>query len=288
MRRLVFEIHVTVKWGNTPQQCYLSRRYIKRIVGSTQDTQCTAGLSCDRMIMEYTHDEYRHMLLTLGACNSRAGTDAREYAVRYPGWRHPDANVFRRLEQRLHVTGSVTSTPLANAGRSRTVRTPANEDAILQLWNESRGEAHAISHDNWDYPNRGSSKYFMAINCVHTTTRGAHICFQTIVLYGCNFTNGNDINTLRMSSFLHNILWTDEACFTREVVFNVHNSHLWARDNPHVIRERGYKPSSASAFRLVSSGTLSWTPICYPTGWLLNDIVVFWNLFYRVCLKVCF
>jgi hypothetical protein len=24
-------------------------------------------------------------------------------------------------------------------------------------------------------------------------------------------------------------------------VFNVHNSHLWARDNPHAIRERGYK-----------------------------------------------
>jgi hypothetical protein len=38
--------------------------------------------------------------------------------------------------------------------------------------------------------------------------------------------------------FLH-ILWTDEACFTREGVFNVHNSHLCARDNPHAIRERG-------------------------------------------------
>jgi hypothetical protein len=50
------------------------------------------------MIMEYTHDEYCDMLLTLGACNSRAGTAAREYALRYRGRRHPDANVFRRLE----------------------------------------------------------------------------------------------------------------------------------------------------------------------------------------------
>jgi hypothetical protein len=41
--------------------------------------------------------------------------------------------------------------------------------------------------------------------------------------------------------FLHKILWRDEACFTREGVFNVHNSHLWARDNPHAIRERGYQ-----------------------------------------------
>jgi hypothetical protein len=68
------------------------------------------------MIMEYTHDEYCDMLLTLGACNSRAGTAAREYAVRYPGRRHPDANVFRRLEQRLHETGRVTPTALVNAG----------------------------------------------------------------------------------------------------------------------------------------------------------------------------
>jgi hypothetical protein len=41
--------------------------------------------------------------------------------------------------------------------------------------------------------------------------------------------------------FSHNILWTDEACFTRDGVFNVHNSHLWARDNPHAIRKRGYQ-----------------------------------------------
>jgi hypothetical protein len=41
--------------------------------------------------------------------------------------------------------------------------------------------------------------------------------------------------------FLHNILWAGEAFSTHEGVFNVHNSHLWARDNPHAIRERGYQ-----------------------------------------------
>jgi hypothetical protein len=72
------------------------------------------------------------MLLNLGACNSRAGTAAREYALCYPGRRHPDADVFRRLEQRLYETGSVTpTTALVNAGSPRTVRTPANESAII-------------------------------------------------------------------------------------------------------------------------------------------------------------
>jgi hypothetical protein len=29
----------------------------KRVVRSTRDVQYTAGVSCDRLIMEYTHDE---------------------------------------------------------------------------------------------------------------------------------------------------------------------------------------------------------------------------------------
>jgi hypothetical protein len=131
LRCLVFEIHVNVKWGNTLLSRALPRRYIKRGVRCTQDTQCTSGLSCDRMIIEYTHDEYCDMLLTLGACNSRAGSAAPEFALHYPCRRHPDANAFRRLEQRLRETGSVTHTALANAGRPRSVRIPPNEDAII-------------------------------------------------------------------------------------------------------------------------------------------------------------
>jgi hypothetical protein len=46
---------------------------------------------------------------------------------------------------------------------------------------------------------------------------------------------------LRHQHAADELLWTDEACFTREGMFNVHNSHLRARDNPHAIRERGYQ-----------------------------------------------
>jgi hypothetical protein len=112
----------------------------------------------------------------------------------------------------------------------------------LQLRNESRGEPHAISHENCDYPNLRFSKYLMTINCIYTTARGAHICFQTIVLYGCNFTSGYHINTMRINSFLPNILWNDEACFIHGSVFNVHNSRLWTRNHPQANRERGSSP----------------------------------------------
>lgn len=36
--------------------------------------------------------------------------------------------------------------------------------------------------------------------------------------------------------FVQNILWTDEAIFTRDGVVNYHNLHIWAHENPHEIR----------------------------------------------------
>jgi hypothetical protein len=44
--------------------------------------------------MEHTIDEHCGMLLTLGPCNSRAGTAARESALRNPSRHHAEANTL--------------------------------------------------------------------------------------------------------------------------------------------------------------------------------------------------
>ncbi|GFQ78161.1 uncharacterized protein TNCT_62331 [Trichonephila clavata] len=43
------------------------------------------------------------------------------------------------------------------------------------------------------------------------------------------------------NGFISHILWTDEACFTREGVFNHHNSHMWSEVNPHAIRPQKHQ-----------------------------------------------
>lgn len=55
----------------------------------------------------------------------------RDFALPCPDRRHPDANVFRRLQQRLRETGSVTPMVFVNSDCPRTVRTPANEGVIF-------------------------------------------------------------------------------------------------------------------------------------------------------------
>jgi hypothetical protein len=77
-------------------------------------------------------------------------------------------------------------------------------------------------------------------NCIHTSICGGHTCFQTTVLYRCNFMNGY-INTLHMSSF-HITFCGEMKCVMHEGVLNIHNSHLWAWKNLSAIHERVSSP----------------------------------------------
>jgi hypothetical protein len=80
---------------------------------SVFNTQSTAGLRCDAMTVEYTHTHTRRMPQHAG-----------ESVLYCPRRRHPDANVFRWLQQRFRETGSEAPTTLLNAGRPRSVRIP--------------------------------------------------------------------------------------------------------------------------------------------------------------------
>jgi hypothetical protein len=105
--------------------------------------------------------------------------------------------------------------------RSGTVRTPANADVIIaaveiELWRSTWNIA-------WDL---GLSqprfyKYFMTVSWVHTITGEVDICLW----------HQHTVGEL----LLDNILWTEEVCFIFDCVFIIHNSHLWAWDNPRAI-----------------------------------------------------
>jgi hypothetical protein len=105
--------------------------------------------------------------------------------------------MFQRLEVGLREAGSVTPTVHVNGSR---LHQPMNVPQ-LQLRNENYKKTHAISHEKWDNPKRVSSTYFKTISCSHISSRGTHICFQTIILYACNYSNHYNKNTMRMKSF---------------------------------------------------------------------------------------
>lgn len=50
-----------------------------------------------------------------------------------------------------------------------------------------------------------------------------------------------NIPTIRNQNFAFNILFTDEAQFTRDGINNFHNQHIWETENPHPIVEGGHQ-----------------------------------------------
>jgi len=45
-------------------------------------------------------------------------------------------------------------------------------------------------------------------------------------------------------AFLCFILFTDEAGFTRNVIINFYDEHVWSKDNPHTILQSKYQQQS--------------------------------------------
>lgn len=117
------------------------------------------------------------MLLTLFACSSRAGSDAREFAMHYSGRGHLDSNVFKRLHQCLFETGSVAPKALLNANAHGLYGHQPMQMPQLQPWQDTRYRKRI-----WNIP----IVFFEVLledQLYPLICRGTHICSHTIVLY---------------------------------------------------------------------------------------------------------
>jgi hypothetical protein len=109
---------------------------------STCAMKIRALLQSDKMY--YTRRIVPHALKPWYLC-SRASTSAWEYALSCSGRRHLKDCMFQRSEHGLHETELWTSATFKNSDRTRTVRTPANEDTIIVLVERNNEEAEATS-----------------------------------------------------------------------------------------------------------------------------------------------
>jgi hypothetical protein len=146
----------------------------------------------------------RNMLRTHYACHSQAGADEWETTLRYPGRRHPNAEVFRRLQHCVREKGSIKC------------RSPTD---CVELHNCSCG-TRTVENLTLYRKKIGTVPTKRFRNTSWRSVCGAHFLLHTIALYGYNFTIGC-ICTLRLSCFLRCSLPTCDACVVREAVFNV-------------------------------------------------------------------
>jgi Transposase. len=189
----------------------------------------------------YSNAELTDMHFMYGRANGNATEARRLYVDAYPNRQIPSQRMFGRIHQRLRDTGSL-SKQCHLSGRPRSVSTPRAEEEILALVEQNPGTSvrrisaevgisgplvWRILHEQLLYPYH--VQRVQALNPIND--HQARLVF-------CRWFLRHDAEDPR---FLANILFTDEAGFTRNGVFNFHNTHIWADENPHALIESGHQ-----------------------------------------------
>ena len=160
----------------------------------------------------------------------------RMYQRRFPNRRLP----FSSLHRRLRETGTFT-TNAHDHGRPRRVRTPEVEEEILRVFTNrphasTRGVGYALGIHHvlvWEVL-RDQQLHPFHLQRVHALLPEDYplrVAFAQWYLQ----------QTALQPEFPSRVLFTDEACFARDSVFNMHNAHVWAAANPHASHEHGHQ-----------------------------------------------
>jgi hypothetical protein len=187
-------------------------------------------------MMEYPHNELTDMHYVYGLADGNAAEARRIYSERYPRRDLPCERTFSRIHQRLQETGSF-GRQTADVGRPRTVRTAELEDRVLQhVANDPSASTRRIA------AREGVSGHATVWRILHQNLLYPYHLQRVQGLAEADFPPRRALCVrLRRASadtpgFLASVLFTDEAGFTRDGVFNYHNTHIWDHINPHGIR----------------------------------------------------
>jgi hypothetical protein len=183
------------------------------------------------VVTMYTTEQYVEMILLFGQCKRNVREAARQYAIKFPNDIHPSTNAISNVVKRFRETGSVVKRP-----QFKSSKMPICDEEVL---------GYALA-----YPQSSVRDISEASGCSKShvwnvlNVHGAHPYRPLLVQ---EFLPGDEdrrfdfsnfiMNKLETdSSFVNNILWTDECTFSRTGVVNRQNTHFWSLQNPHVIR----------------------------------------------------
>lgn len=185
----------------------------------------------------YNVSEYCDMHFMYGAALGNSLQARRLYQQHYPNRQCPSAATFAAVHNRLHETGTF-KVDMHDTGRGRDVRTVNYEEDVLNLFEDNpRTSTRAVGIET----NSSHSSVWKVLN----EYRMHPYSMQKVqTLHEDDFQRRVNCSrwflrkTIETPTFLAKVLFTDEATFNKEGVFNSRNSHLWAYENPHATVSR--------------------------------------------------
>lgn len=185
---------------------------------------------------QFTLTELADMHLTYGEARCSGRRAAQLYSQKYPTRVIPHKSIFQRIHHRLLETGSLRRRK--REGDAYLARTVELEEAVLQQAEvnpcssvRSIGyDLGAASSTVWRIL-REQQLYPYRLQKVQTLDPQDYPFRRRFCRWWLQ-------QNARRNHFAEQILFTDEATFTREGIFNSHNSHVWEVENPHAVTFR--------------------------------------------------
>lgn len=183
--------------------------------------------------MAYSREEKNDMLFCYYSCNRDVNAASELYLLTYMERRQPDKRLFAKLEANLKQYGSFSKPKDAKINFNEdtevlvlaynTFKPTASVREIGLECNVSREQARIILKQNNFNP------YHHHIgNTLYPTDLDRRLNYATWFVE----------ESRRHELFSQSILFTDEAKFTNNGLFNRKNHIYWARENPHLTVER--------------------------------------------------
>lgn len=179
---------------------------------------------------QFSNEEYADMVYVYGFCDGNALEAKREYEIRFPNRRSPDSRTFSRVFRYMREHGRFPTVKLNEHHERRHVNVEQN--IVDMVNNNPEISCRRVSH---------------ALNVPHTTIwrrLKKHRLYPYHVQEVQRLEAGDDILRMNFSRwitrnrrYLRRCLFTDEAQFTRDGVFNLRNSHMWSEENPFATRQ---------------------------------------------------
>lgn len=187
----------------------------------------------------FTWAEYADMHYMYGLADGNATLAHRLYGERFPHRTQPCHTTFSNVHNRLQVTGKLT--PNGSNERVRPARTVDLEEAILEQVEDNPSTSVRLVANNigtskntvWRVLNENLLHPYklQKVQCLEPRDYPRRVNCARWFLH----------KEVISPNFLQQILFTDEAHFTREGVFNTRNKHLWADENPYGIVQRRFQ-----------------------------------------------
>lgn len=181
--------------------------------------------------MAFTNEEMTDMVKVMGFCSDNLRACVREYAERFPNRRTPNRQTFARVERTLRETGGFV--PIgANRGRPRVLGAGIEEQILDRVVEDPNISTRRLALQ-LNVSKSGVNRVLreQQLHPYHVTK--VHEILPPDYDRRLNFCNFIQNKRVEDPNFHHKILFTDEAGFTRTGIFNSHNFHEYAEENPH-------------------------------------------------------